>query len=150
MKIAEALSLRAEYQEKIVNLLNRIMANLKVQESDVPHEDPNELLKEVFELHKKLSTLIKQINLRNNTVTLPNGKTLSEALTERESLLKQRSLLASIAEAANERDYRLTRSEIKMTVTFPVAELQKRIDDLSREFRELDTQIQAVNWTVEL
>jgi hypothetical protein len=126
------------------------MANLKVQENDRPHENPEELLKEVFDLNEQLCALIKQINMRNNTATLPSGQILSEALADRDALMKKRNLLAAIAAKANEKDYRLTHTEVKMCVTLQVGDLQKQIDSLSRSFRELDTQIQSVNWTVEL
>lgn len=150
MKLAEALLLRSECQKKIESLQSRILANLKVQEEDRPHENPQELLKEAFELNDQLCALVKQINARNNIAALPNGTVLSEALADRDMLMKKRSLLAAIAAKANERDYRLTHTEVKMRVTLPIGELQKQIDSLSRSFRELDTQIQAVNWTVDL
>ncbi|MEJ4107246.1 hypothetical protein V5S92_10735, partial [Corynebacterium accolens] len=34
--------------------------------------------------------------------------------------------------------------------TLPVAELRKRVDDLSKQYRELDTRIQQLNWNTEL
>lgn len=150
MKLAEALLERAEYQKKLENLQSRIMANLKVQEGDKPHEDPEELLMEAFDLNEQLSALIIRINERNHAVSLPDGKRLSEALVDRDLLLKKRNLLAAIAAKANEKEYRLTHAEVRMCVTLPVGELQKRIDALSRAFRELDTQIQGINWTVDL
>lgn len=150
MKLAEALLLRSEYQKKIENLQSRILANLKVQENDKPHENPEDLLKEAFNLNEQLCALVKQINTRNNVAALPNGTVLAEALADRDMLMKKRNLLAAIAAHANEKDYRLTHTEIKMCVTLPIGELQKQIDSLSRSFRELDTQIQAVNWTVDL
>ena len=150
MKLAEALLLRSEYQNKIENLQNRIMVNLKVQEDEEPYENPEELLKEAFELNDKLRDLVKQINARNNTATLPTGQLVSEALTDRDALMKKRNLLAAVAAKAAERDYRITHAEIKMYMTLPIGEIQKQIDSLSRDFRELDTQIQAVNWTVDL
>lgn len=150
MKLAEALLLRSEYQKKIENLHSRILVNLKVQENDKPHENPDALLKEAFDLNEQLCVLIKQINARNNVVCLPNGMLLAEALADREMLMKKRNMLATIVARANERDYRLTHTEIKMCVTLSIGELQKQIDSFSRTFRELDTQIQALNWTVDL
>lgn len=150
MKLAEALLLRSEYQKKIENLQSRIMANLKVQENDEPHEDPAALLKESFDLNEQLCSLVKSINARNNIATLPNGQSLSEALADRDMLMKKRNLLAAIAAKANERDYRLTHTEVKMCVTIPIGQMQKQIDSISSDFRELDTQIQAANWTTDL
>jgi len=150
MKLAEALLLRTEYQKKIGSLQSRIIANLKVQENDKPNENPEELLKEVLLINDKLCSLIKDINARNNTVILPNGQILAQALVDRDVIVKKRNFLANITDNANERNFRLTRSEIKMYVALSISELQKQIDDLSRDFRELDTQIQALNWNVDL
>lgn len=150
MKLAEALMLRAEYQKKIENLHSRILASLKVQEGDKPHENPQLLLDEAFELNERLCELIKKINAQNNTTLLPDGRSLSDALAERDMLMKKRKLLVSIAAKAAEKDYRLTHAEVKMFTTLPVGELQKQIDAISRSFRELDTQVQALNWTIEL
>lgn len=150
MKLAEALLLRSEYQKKIENIQSRIQANLKVQENDKPHEHPEALLKEAFALNEQLCVLIKQINRTNNTIRLPDGRLLSEALADRDMLLKKRNFLAVIAAKAQEKDYRLAHSEIKMRVTLSVEELHRQIDHLSRSFRELDTQIQSVNWMTNL
>lgn len=150
MKLAEALLLRSEYQKKIEHLQSRILANLKVQESDTPHENPEALLQEAFALNEQLCTLIKQINRTNYITRLPDGQTLSEALVDRDMLMKKRNILAAVAARASEKDYRLTHAEIRICVTLPVGELHKQIDSLSRSFRELDTQIQAANWMTEL
>jgi hypothetical protein len=150
MKLAEALLLRSEYQKKIENLQSRILANVKVQENDKPLENPRELIKETFELCERLCALIQKINARNNKVVLPTGRTLSEAIVERDALMKKRNILAAIAAKALERDYRLTHSEVKTNVIVSVEETQKQIDAFSQQFRELDTQIQGINWTTEL
>ena len=150
MKLAEALLLRSEYQKRIENLQSRILANVKTQENDKPHENPQGLISEAFELSEQLCTLIQKINACNNRATLLTGKTLSEAIVERDMLMKKRNILAAIATKALEKDYRLTHSEVKMTVTISIEETQKQIDALSREFRELDTQIQGINWTTDL
>lgn len=150
MKLAEALLLRAEYQKKIENLQSRILSNLKIQEGDKPHENPQELLDEAFALSEALCALVKQINHRNSVATLASGQLLSEALAERDMLMKKRNLLAAIAAKAGERDYRLTHAEVKMQVTLPVGKVQKQMDSYSQQYRELDTQIQAANWTIDL
>ncbi len=115
-----------------------------------PAERVPQLMKELFILSEQLSTLIKKINACNNTTTLPTGQTLSDALVERDKLMKDRNILASIAAKAVEKDYRLTHAEVKMSVTVSVEELQKQVDALSQQFRALDTLIQGINWTTEL
>ena len=150
MKLAEALLLRSEYQKKIENLQSRILSNIKVQDNDKPLENPHSLIEEVFDLNEKLCILIKQINTSNNKAKLTTGQTLSEAIIERDMFMKKRNILASVAAKALEKDYRLTHTEVKINVVVSVEEIQKQIDSLSRQFRELDAQIQASNWTTEL
>ncbi|MGF6906846.1 DIP1984 family protein [Fusobacterium sp. PH5-44] len=150
MKLAEALLLRSEYQKKIENLQSRIMANLKIQEGDVPNENPDELLKEFFLINDKLSLLIKDINIRNNVAILSDGQSLSQALIDRENILKKRNFLAKLVEKSNDRSFRLARSEIKMYTSLSIAEIQKEIDRLSCNFRKLDTKIQSLNWNIDL
>ena len=150
MKLAEALLLRAEYQQKIGVLQARILANLKVEESDNPLEDPDTLLKEACGVNARLCALVKRINARNMAAALPDGRTLAEALADRDALKNERNLLAAVANHAMQKDFRLTHTELKTRVLMSVADLQKRVDDLSRDYRELDAQIQSVNWTVEL
>ncbi|MDR1070038.1 MAG: DIP1984 family protein [Gracilibacteraceae bacterium] len=150
MKLAEALLLRSEYQKKIENLQSRILANIKVQDGEKPLENPRELIGEAFDLSERLCALIRKINVRNNTAVLPAGQTVFEAITERDMLMKKRNLLAAVAAKAMEQDYRLTHAEVKMNVTVSVEEVQKQVDAFSQKFRELDAQIQGINWTTEL
>ena len=150
MKLAEALLLRAEYQQRITNLEGRILQNLKVQEDERPAENPQDLLSEMAQTNDNLCELIKKINARNNITKLTNGVLLSDALIEREMLMKKRRTLSNIAATAAYREHRTTRSEIKMTITISIEDIQKQIDGLSKKFRELDIQIQALNWTVDL
>ena len=41
-------------------------------------------------------------------------------------------------------------SQVKMLRSINVADIQKRLDDLSKTHRELDARIQAMNWAVNL
>ena len=150
MKLAEALLLRTEQQQKLELLEGRIRANLKVQEGDTPHEDPEALLQEAMEVNESLCALVQRINRTNHILQLEDGTTLADALARREMLRKKRLLLSNLAGEAQQRDYRLTHSEVKMRLTLDLAALQKEIDALSRQFRELDTRIQGVNRTCDL
>ncbi|WP_314063276.1 DIP1984 family protein [uncultured Vagococcus sp.] len=150
MKLAEALLLRGEYQTKGENLKSRILQNLRIQEGDKPSEDPHSLLTEAFELNEQLNELIKAINERNNLALLPDGRSLAQALIDRESIVKKRRLLVSITEAGSNQEYRYSRSEIKFQLTLSLGDIHKQIDQLSRQFRELDTIIQGLNWSVDV
>ena len=150
MKLAEALMQRAQMQQRLENLQSRILANLKVQEGMEPHEDPQELIAQAFATNEEMGELIIRINARNTATVLPDGKRLSDVLTERDTLMRNRNLLAACTGKAMEPDYRLARAEVKMFVTVSVSDLQRRVDALSKELRELDVKIQEVNWTTEL
>lgn len=150
MKLAEALLLRSEYQKKIDSLQQRIITNLKVQENEQPYEDPNALISETMKLKDELCSLIKKINKKNNEIELENGRTMAEVLAERDMLMKKRQLLSVIVATAAQKDFRLTHTEVKIYSTVDVGKIQKEIDSLSQQFRQLDTQIQGLNWNVDI
>ncbi len=150
MKLAEALILRADMQKRIEQIKSRLYNNVLTQEGESPSEDPNILLKEVSLLQDELTTLIKSINRTNNNSFFNDELTLSEALVERDALIAKRTILSSAAERASEKQDRYSRSEIKYVSTIDVKKFLKEADKLSKEFRELDTKIQGMNWTVDL
>ena len=57
MKLANALFQRSELQERIRQLEGRLLNNAKVQEGEVPAEDPQELLKELEEHYAQLGEI---------------------------------------------------------------------------------------------
>lgn len=72
MKLANALSQRAELQTCIRQLEERLNNNAQVQEGEESAEDPMELLRELDEDYAQLEALIARIN-RTNSVTLVDG-----------------------------------------------------------------------------
>ena len=47
MKLAEALAIRKDTQKRIEQLKSRVLNNVRVQEGDMPSEEPKELMKEM-------------------------------------------------------------------------------------------------------
>ncbi|MCG7345959.1 DIP1984 family protein [Sporosarcina sp. ACRSL] len=150
MKLAEALIARADYQKRVEQLKRRISLNLKIQEGEKPAEDPNTMLAELDGIMKELTTLIQRINKTNCSVQFDETRTLADALVERDQKWDKRLTLAKIAEEGSIRNDRYSRSEIKFVSTVDVAAIQKQVDQLSKEFRELDTKIQGLNWNIDL
>jgi uncharacterized protein DUF6847 len=150
MKLAEALILRADCQKRIAQLESRLLNNAKIQEGDDPAEAPQDLIIELEHLTAELLTLIQRINQTNSAVVFHEGRTISDALAERDVLSLQRKAFANLAQAATTSQSRFTRSEVKYVATINVAETQKRADELAKNYRDLDARIQAVNWTTEL
>ena len=149
MKLAEALNQRADLQKRIAQLKERLSNNVKVQEGDEPAEKPEDLFKELDGSLKELESLIVRIN-RTNQETVWEGKTLTEMIAGKDVLSLQLSVLRSVLEAANVRSDRYSRNEIKFIRTIDVNPLQKQVDDLSRDLRELDSKLQQANWMTDL
>lgn len=149
MKLANALTERAELQTKVRQLENRLMNNAQVQEGERPAEDPAALLAELEASYAALEDLIARINL-TNSATLSGGKSLTALLARRDCLAGKIGVLRSFCDAASALVTRRMVGEIKIKSTVDVAALQKQIDALSKELRELDAAIQEKNWTTEL
>ena len=149
MKLANALTERAELQTKVRQLENRLMNNAQVQEGERPAEDPAALIAELEASYAALEDLIARINL-TNSATLSGGKSLTALLARRDCLAGKIGVLRSFCDAASALVTRRTIGEIRIKSTVDVAALQKQIDALSKELRELDAAIQEKNWTTEL
>lgn len=150
MKLAEALILRADLQKRMEQVRNRLYNNVLTQEGELPSENPDTLLKEFMSLQGELTDIIKAINRTNNNTPFNDDMTLADALVERDSIMARRNLLATAAERASEKQDRYSRAEIKNVSTIDVGAFQNQADKLSKEFRELDTRIQSLNWNVDL
>jgi len=150
MKLANALSQRSELQTRIRQLEGRLNNNAQVQEGEQPAEDPMELLKELEEDYARLEDLIARINRTNNAAKTESGATLSDLLARRDCLKGRLSALRSFLDNASALVHRRTASEIKIKSTVNVRQLQKQVDGLAKELRELEETIQEKNWTTEL
>jgi hypothetical protein len=85
---------------------------------------------------------------------LPGGETVTEGLARRDVLdLRQGGLRGVIRTATSEGGrglFRYGHSEIRMVRQVSVGELQSQLDQLAKERRDLDTALQAHNWTTPL
>lgn len=150
MKLSEALVLRADVQKRVLQLRDRLQISAQVQEGERPPEDPQDLLGEVDRLLETLTDLIRRINRTNLIAQLADGRTLTDALAERDVLKLRAGVLNSLADAAAGKTSRYSRTEIKNVATVDVGALRRQIDGIARQYRELDTAIQAANWSTEL
>jgi hypothetical protein len=149
MKIAEALALRADLQKRLEQLKHRLVKNARIQEGDEPEEDPSELQAEFEKSARELILLIQRINRTNATSPFGDG-TLADSLAVRDVLKLRYNAYRELANAASTSQGRTTRSEIKFVSTISVAAIQRKADDLAREYRELDTRIQEADWLTTL
>ena len=149
MKLAQALILRADTQKRIEQLKVRLLSNAKTQENESPSEDPKLLLKELDKLTSELFRLIYSINLTNSSAKF-DGMSLTEMIAKKDALTLKANVLREFATSASQKVDLYSNSEIKILSTVDVAALQKQVDALSKEIRELEMKLQEANWSVDL
>ncbi len=149
VKLAAALSERADLQRRISELGVRLNNNAKVQEGEKPSEDPQKLLNELDVCLKRLEELIARINKTNNE-TRSGDLTVTDLIAHRDCLKERIRIMRDFLNVSSDKLSRYSKTEIKVFSTVPVAELQKQVDAYSRQLRETDELIQSLNWTTEL
>lgn len=155
MKLAEALLLRADRNRTLEQLKQRIQVSARYQEGEDPPEDARELVLMTSSVLDELEGLIRNINRTNSSTVMADGRTVTDALAERDVLRLRYSVLKVSADAASGTQQqvgymRATRSELKLMSDLDVKNLRQQASDVARRVRELDARIQEVNWTAEL
>jgi hypothetical protein len=150
MKLAEALLLRADIQKKLASLQARAQKYTVVQEGERPAEDPNDILTQVTAITGDLHRLVFAINTANLQYKLTSGESITEALAKRDSLVLHHRILVSVVESCTKPVERYGVKEIRWVATIDVPAIQKRIDDMAKQIRELNAAIQEAGWRVEL
>lgn len=149
MKLATALSERASLQVRLNELQIRLNANAKVQEGDIPAENPVELIAEKDRILDELENLVTRINLTNSR-TEYDGITITELISKRDRMKKDVNIMRSFLNNASSKIDRYSKTEILIKSTVDISEYQKKLDVISKELRQIDEKIQELNWTTEL
>ena len=155
MKLAEALLLRADRNRTLEQLKQRIAVSARYQEGENPPEDARDLVGAASAVRDELEVLIRNINRTNSGTVMTDGRTVTDALAERDVLRLRYSMLKASADAASGAlqhagFIRTTRSELKYLRALDVRDLRQQASDVARRARELDARVQQVNWTTEL
>ncbi|KAA0915489.1 DIP1984 family protein [Psychrobacter sp. ANT_WB68] len=150
MKLAEALLIRSDMQKKLAQIKGRIRSNVKVQEGDMPNEDPNALMVDASQIITELATLIERIHRTNAIAETDKGQSMLALLVERETLELRHKLLIEAIEATDTEADRYSHREIKWNIMVSVASLQKQADDIAMKLRKINIVIQANNWQIDL
>ncbi|MCR8644469.1 DIP1984 family protein [Paenibacillus sp. N1-5-1-14] len=150
MRLAEALVLRADCQKRIAQLKQRLERVVKVQEGETPAEDSNSLLAELEKVIQEHSIWVRKVNKTNSLTPYDDKLSLTDALAQRDQWMQHRKILSDLLDQSTIKQERYSRSEVVYIRTIDVAAVQKQVDDLSKEYREIDLKIQELNWTVDL
>lgn len=149
MKLAEALTERSDIQKRISQLSIRLKNNARIQEGEKPAEDPKALMKELEQLIIRLTELITRIN-ETNAKTMIAKESMTSLLAKRDTLIQKIDIYREFLNQASSTVIRNTKTEIKILPSVTVTTIQKQVDSLSKELRQLDIKIQELNWTTEL
>lgn len=94
--------------------------------------------------------MVFAINEANFTCLTSNGRTLTAALADRDSLVLRHSIVQAAASSAAKPPERYGVKEIRWVKTVDVASLQNTADELAKEIREINAEIQAANWQMNI
>lgn len=145
MKLAEALSIRADLQKRVGQLKERIKESAKVQEGDEPCDNVEEL----DDVLVQLEDLIYRINITNVQI-VQGGDSLTRLIAKRDVLSLRVKALKEVVNYVAANDTRFGRNELKYVRTIDIKVLRKEADTYAKQYRELDLKIQSLNWTVDL
>lgn len=149
MKLAEALMLRADLKKKYLDLMTRAQENASVYEGQTPPESVLLLLTEADNIRQELNEQIVKINAANQKTVMPDGRTLSAWITDKDSVSEHRNQLKQVVKnAAGEKRFSFGREKL-CVATFSIADLQKTIDFLSSQVSYMEREIQKVNWVTD-
>ena len=148
MKLAEALSIRADLQRKVSQLRSRLKDSSKVQEGDTPAEKVADLFQELEECLVQLEEMVYRIN-RTNMETIHEGETITRMIARKDHLAQRVAINQELLGHVMETD-RYGRNEIKYVRMVDVAALRKETDGIAKTLRELDLKLQELNWTIDL
>ena len=148
MKLAQALNLRKKIGQDFSTTLSLTQAiSVQTAGDKKPEQEPNELVQSLLDQMKGEWELIDKIDAVNSGTQLPNGMSIMQALNKRNVLAKRRSQMESLLHVSNRSGYG---RETVGIVVLDLSKVRRIIDDLSRQWRELDDMIQQANWYVEL
>ncbi len=150
MKLAEALSLRTQLNNKISQLKTRLNDCIKIQEGDELSETPEEVVAELNQTIAEFRRLVYLINMTNAQTVTEDGKNITSLLAERDALGQKVRILNDALRTISEKESRYSRSEIKYIRTVDVGDFRKLYDKSASELRKLDLRIQGLGFTTEL
>lgn len=150
MKLAEALLLRRDLNNRLFQLRNEISSSVLVQEGDTLDRSITELFKEYDEINQQYSELVVAINRKNATASVADSALLlMEALEQREQLRRKHALLTQALDETKAAP-RMGRNEIRLVRTIDIKTLTEQLNATAKQLRELDGKIQQTNWLVDL
>jgi len=154
MKLAEALIQRASMKKEMDELKSNIHLCLTVEEGETPEEGVETLMTRFTELINEQTELIGRINLTNATTKVADGTfkgaTLGHLIAQRDAVAQVKNQYQFLGQQTSVSRYGRTKDDVKFVLTFSPKQMREEADKLAKQYRELDTLIQGMNWTTDL
>lgn len=155
MKLAEAVIERKALTKKIAETKLLIGENLRVEEGDEPDIDVTATLDELEQLYQRFYDLVTAINDANN---LPQAEADGQSIS---ALIVRRDVTKALANewrgfvataSSRDRGYRYggLGDQPKTAPTIPLADLRAKATDFEQAAREIDMNIQRLDWVVDV
>lgn len=146
MKLSRALLERRELTKKIARLKEEIQASLiTVEHESVPESE----IEKKFELYDVLMIDLHQLNLK---IDRANAHHLIEKLNSLRILDSRIDFLKTCRKtliSGNEMRY-YSRNEVKDVKNLPIDTVNRTLEKLESDRNQLDSEIQEINWTIEI
>ena len=142
--------MRADVQKTLASLRERLHDAVLIQEGEEPLADSQSIIEEINAKTEELRTLIIAINRTNLRAKTAQNRSLTEAIADRDILAQKHAILNEALKAASVQNQRYSKTEIRWVRTVDIHALQKDVDAIALEIRNVNTEIQSANWTVEL
>jgi predicted GTPase len=121
--------------------------NAKVQEGDEPAEAVDEIIATYESQMARLEELIVLINKTNATSLLEDFSiSITDAIAKRDCIRSKLRSYKALHNAATIQQERYARNEVRYVRCISPKQIQQKIDELAKAYRELDTKIQTANW----
>ncbi len=164
MKVAEALLRRKELLKEVNTLQSQFTSNIVVNDGVKPRRDAFKIEKQFFDRFAELEKLIISINTTNNT-TIINGISVMQMIARRDALkllIPQYGVMYQQAEKAvrdgltkvnapnSKGDYVKVINPSQPVEGLNTIVMEKSYNSMASELRQLDLQLQALTWQVDL
>lgn len=137
-------------QKRLESLRDRISKNVVVQEGEQPAENPEKLLADAMRIAEEFQKMIFSINKANLSGKTARSRSLTEAIAERDALVLKHSILNTAVNSAVKPPDRFGLREIRWVKAVEIKPLQDQVETLAKQIREVNIEIQAANWQIEI
>lgn len=141
MKLAEALTRKKYYQNKINEIQTRLKNNAIIPNNDIPEENPVDLLSELGEYCGKIQDLSVRIAITNSTNTDGDGRSITQLLASMKNLQTQISVIKKFLNDANELKIKYINSEVKINSSLNIRTMQLQVKELEEELLNLTIKV---------